>query len=143
MAGFKTSSDDSQPLSEINITPFVDVMLVLLIIFMVAAPLMESGIAVQLPKTSAKALPTKREDPVVVTIRKDQKFFIGKNQVEKDRLLSLLQKKGKNSGSQEVLIRADSELPYGTVAQLMATIKNAGIHKIGLITELESNGKLK
>jgi biopolymer transport protein TolR len=78
MAGFKTSPDESQPLSEINITPFVDVMLVLLIIFMVAAPLMESGIAVQLPKTKSQALPSRKEDPLIISIQKNQKIFLEK-----------------------------------------------------------------
>jgi len=141
MAGFKTGSDDSQPLSEINITPFVDVMLVLLIIFMVAAPLMESGIAVQLPKTTAKALPSKKEDPIVVTLKKNQKIYVGKKEVPQDQIVGFLLKDKKEGKSDEVLVRADSEIPYGNVAKLMALIKNAGIHKIGLVTELESSNK--
>lgn len=134
MGSFKTGSDDSQPLSEINITPFVDVMLVLLIIFMVAAPLMESGIPIQLPKASTKALP-KESDPLILTITKEKKIFLGKVEVSEnllgDKLRSLFDKKDKR----EVLIRADADLPYGVVAATMAAIKNSGIHKIGLVTD--------
>lgn len=143
MAGFKTSPDDSQPLSEINITPFVDVMLVLLIIFMVAAPLMESGIAVQLPKTTSQALPSRKEEPLIISIQKNQKIFLEKKEVSSDQLLSLLKKALKNGKSDEILVRADAELSYGTVAKTMATIKGAGFQKIGLVTEVESNRKKK
>lgn len=143
MAGFKTSPDDSQPLSEINITPFVDVMLVLLIIFMVAAPLMESGIAVQLPKTTSQSLPSRKEEPLIVSIQKNQKIFVGKKEVSPETLSALLKKGLKNSKSDEVLVRADAELPYGVVAKTMATIKGSGFQKIGLITEIESRSKKK
>lgn len=143
MAGFKTSPDDSQPLSEINITPFVDVMLVLLIIFMVAAPLMESGIAVQLPKTASQSLPSRKEEPLIVSIQKNQKIFVGKKEVSPETLSALLKKGLKNSKSDEVLVRADAELPYGVVAKTMATIKGSGFQKIGLITEIESRPKKK
>lgn len=139
MAGFKTGSDESQPLSEINITPFVDVMLVLLIIFMVAAPLMESGIAVKLPKTASKSLPSSKEEPLVITLQKNEKIFVGKKDVRKDQLVTFLIKNNQNKKTDEILVRADSDLPYGSVAEVMAMIKNAGIHKIGLVTELEAS----
>jgi biopolymer transport protein TolR len=137
MAGFKTSSDDSQPLSEINITPFVDVMLVLLIIFMVAAPLMESGISVQLPKAATKSLPME-SDPVVLTITKDKKLFLGKAEISRDSLESKLKETFKKREQKEIFIRADSDLAYGIVASTMALIKNSGVHKIGLMTEVSS-----
>lgn len=134
MAGFRTNSDDSQPLSEINITPFVDVMLVLLIIFMVAAPLLESGIPIQLPKANTKSLP-KEAEPVVLTITKDKKLFIGKMEISKEGLPLKLKNLFVGRDKSEILIRADSDLPYGVVATTMAVIKNSGIHKIGLVTE--------
>lgn len=134
MGSFRTGSDDSQPLSEINITPFVDVMLVLLIIFMVAAPLMESGIPIQLPKASTKALP-KETEPVILTITKEKKLFFGKTEVLESSLAAKLKLIFEKKDKKEILIRADSELPYGVVAETMAAIKNSGIHKIGLVTD--------
>ena len=132
MGGFRMS-EDSGPVSEINITPLVDVMLVLLIIFMVATPMMESGIPLQLPKASAKALP-KDEMPVVLSISKDTRIYLGKEEVDASRLAQRLQTFFKNNSKKEIFIRADQSLPYGVVAQTMATIKSAGIHRIGLVT---------
>lgn len=132
MAGFKLS-DDSGPVAEINITPLVDVMLVLLIIFMVAAPMMETGIPLQLPKATAKALP-KEESPVVMSIAKDTRIYMGREEVDASKLIPYLQEYFKNRKQREIFIRADQSLPYGVVAQTMALIKNAGIHKIGLVT---------
>lgn len=137
MAGFKSSSDDSQPLSEINITPFVDVMLVLLIIFMVAAPLLESGISVQLPKAATKSIPME-SDPVVLTITKDKRLFLGKAEVSRDSLENKLKEAFKKREQKEIFIRADTEIPYGVVASTMALVKNSGINKIGLMTDIAS-----
>lgn len=139
---FKSSSDDSAPLSEINITPFVDVMLVLLIIFMVATPLMESGIPIQLPKAATKALP-KGEDPVVLTLTKDNHLFLGKTEVPLGELEKKLRTVYEKREKQEILIRADASLPYGTVAAAMALVKNAGINKIGLVTDTAETSKRK
>lgn len=131
MGGIRKS--DKGPVAEINITPLVDVMLVLLIIFMVAAPMMESGIPLQLPKASAKALP-KDETPVVLSIAKDTRVFLGREEVELSKLVPTLQSYFKDKAKKEIFIRADEALPYGVVAQTMASIKNAGIHRIGLVT---------
>lgn len=134
MAGFKNSHDDSGALADINITPFVDVMLVLLIIFMVATPLMESGIPLQLPKANTKSLP-RPEDPVILSLNKDSLVFIGKESIALESLPSRLKSAFANRTAQEIFIRADSSLPYGFVAKVMATVKNSGINKIGLVTE--------
>lgn len=133
MAGFKGNSDDSGPVADINITPLVDVMLVLLVIFMVTAPMLESGIPIQLPKASGKALP-KGESPITLNLSKDAKIFLEKEEVPFNNLNSKLQMFYKNRDKQEIYIRADSNLTYGFVAEVMATVKNAGIHKIGLVT---------
>lgn len=133
MAGFKISSDDHGPVSDINITPLVDVMLVLLVIFMVTAPMLESGIPIQLPKASGKALP-KSESPVTLNISKDAKLFLEKEEIPFANLNSRLQQFYKTREKQEIYIRADSSLTYGFVAEVMATVKNAGINKIGLVT---------
>ncbi|NBX91889.1 MAG: biopolymer transporter ExbD [Proteobacteria bacterium] len=140
MASFNSKSDDSAPLSEINITPFVDVMLVLLIIFMVATPLMESGIPIQLPKASAKALP-QGEDPIILTLTKDNHIFLGKAEVPSNELEMKIRSVFEKREKQEILIRADSSLPYGSVAAAMASVKNAGINKIGLVTDATEKSK--
>lgn len=131
--GAMFNSDDQGPMSEINITPFVDVMLVLLVIFMVAAPLLESGIPLELPKASAKALP-KSEAPVTLNITNESKLYLGKEQVFLSSLDETLQKFYKGRKDKQIYIRADGRLPYAFVAQTMATVKMAGIHKIGLVT---------
>ena len=132
MAGFRNLSDDQGPVAEINITPLVDVMLVLLIIFMVTTPLLESGIAIQLPKASAKALP-KEEKPVTLTLTKDSRIFLGKEEVDARSLGQRLLADYANRSTSEIFIRADQSLPYGFVAQTMAIVKGAGINKIGLV----------
>jgi biopolymer transport protein TolR len=133
MAGFRNSSDDYGPVAEINITPLVDVMLVLLVIFMVTAPMLESGIPIQLPKASSKALP-KGETPVTLNISKEGKIFFQKEEIPFNALSSKLQQFYQGRDKQEIYIRADSALTYGFVAEVMATVKNAGILKIGLVT---------
>jgi biopolymer transport protein TolR len=131
--GFKSTSDDSGPLSEINITPLVDVMLVLLIIFMVATPMMETGIPIQLPKASSKALP-KTESPLTLTLTKEARIFINKQEVSYSQLKDKLSNLVKSKNQREIFIRADGALPYALVAQAMATVKEAGLDKIGLVT---------
>ena len=133
MAGFKNLSDDQSPVSDINITPLVDVMLVLLVIFMVTAPMMENGIAIQLPKAASKGLP-KNESPTVLYLSKNSKIFLEKEEVVFGSLSTRLQQVYKNKEKQEIYIKADESLSYGFVAQVMAAVKNAGIHKIGLVT---------
>lgn len=130
---FKTGSDEQGPVAEINITPFVDVMLVLLVIFMVTAPLMESGIPIQLPKASAKALP-KEESPVTLSLTKDSRIFLNNQELPFTDLKKRLQGFYKSRSRKEIFIRADGTLPYAVVAQTMAEVKNAGVDKIGLVT---------
>jgi len=127
--------DESGPMAEINITPFVDVMLVLLIIFMVAAPLMENGIAIQLPKASAKALPKSDEPPVTLNITKDSRIYLNKDEISLNELRKQLLTFYKSKTRKEIFIRADGEIPYSFVAQTMAIVKTAGIDKIGLVTQ--------
>jgi biopolymer transport protein TolR len=143
MAGFKSPQDDS-PMADINITPFVDVMLVLLVIFMVTAPLMEQGIPIQLPKASSKALPPKdTEGHVVLHLTKESRIFVNKEEFQLSVLSPRLRDFYKTRERKEIYIRADASLPYGFVAQVMSTVKNAGIHKIGLVTAPEEPTKEK
>ena len=121
--------------SEINVTPFVDVMLVLLIIFMVTAPLMTQGIDVKLPETSAPAIPSEKER-VMVTVSKDQRVLIDEYPVDLDSLGPKIAAIYQNQqGKQGVFLRADESLPYGFVIKVMGIIREAGIDQIGMVTE--------
>lgn len=129
------SSGGNQPLSEINITPFVDVVLVLLIIFMVTAPLMQQGVEVQLPKTNSKSNVAMKQDDVVLSIDGSKNIFIGKTKVSRKDLTDKLQAIFKNKKNKDLYLEADKSINYGFVVDVMATAKNAGIEKVGLITE--------
>lgn len=116
-------------LSEINVTPFVDVMLVLLVIFMVTAPLLQQGIDVNLPQARGKELPP--SERVIITIKKDGLIYIDKAAVTVEMLKARLA----NTPQREVFLKADKTIPYGLVAEIMGEIKEAGIEKLGMITE--------
>jgi len=121
-------------MSDINVTPFVDVMLVLLIIFMVTAPMMMQGVEVNLPKTTTKHIKT-REDPLILTVNKKREISIENYQIKLEDLESKLQKILKYRRDKEVLLKADRELPYGFVMKVIAGVKRAGIENLGMITE--------
>jgi biopolymer transport protein TolR len=121
-------------MSDINVTPFVDVMLVLLIIFMVTAPMMVQGLDVALPQVTAKPLETK-EEHLMITVNKDQQVFINDFQVTLDTLQDKLSKIIQGRTNPEVYLKADRDVPYGMVAQAMAQIKDAGVDKLGMVTE--------
>ncbi len=127
-------------LSEINVTPFVDVMLVLLIIFMVTAPILYQGVDINLPKVDSRPLPAaEREKKIVITLNEKGEIFIEKKKYSltelKLEIRSLIRKKGKDIREEDVFLRADSKVPYGTVMEIMAEIKKAGVNKLGLVTE--------
>jgi len=126
--------DTKRFMSDINVTPFVDVMLVLLIIFMVTAPMMMQGVEVNLPKTTTKHIKT-REDPLILTVNKKKEISIENYQIRLEDLESKLQKILKYRREKEVLLKADRELPYGFVMKVIAGVKRAGIDKLGMITE--------
>jgi biopolymer transport protein TolR len=127
--------ESSQDLiSDINVTPLVDVMLVLLIIFMVTAPMMMHGVNVNLPKTESKSIKTK-EDPLLLTITKKKLIFIEEYNVELRTLKKKLIKIFANRAEKEILLQADKDVPYGFVIKAMSQVKEAGITKVGMITE--------
>ncbi len=121
-------------MSEINVTPLVDVMLVLLIIFMVTAPMMMQGVEVNLPKTTTKSIKT-TEEPLILSITKKKEIFIEKHKMKLDDLETKIRKIYKYRRDKELLIRADKDVPYGFVIEVMAKAKKAGINKLGMITE--------
>ncbi len=120
--------------SEINVTPLVDVMLVLLIVFMVSAPLMQHGIQVEVPKTSAQTLDEQKE-PVVLVVHKTRKITINNNEIPKADLVKKLAAIFKTRNLKEIFIQADQSISYGYVAEVMADVRRAGITKLGLVTE--------
>ena len=121
-------------MSDINVTPFVDVMLVLLIIFMVTAPMMIEGLNVDLPEATAKPLDSEKEH-LVISIDKNQLVYINDFKVAVDFLGEKLNKILQGRSDREVYLKADKNIPYGIVVQVMAEIKNAGIEQLGMITE--------
>ncbi|MFH1241637.1 MAG: protein TolR [Pseudomonadota bacterium] len=121
-------------MSDINVTPLVDVMLVLLIIFMVTAPMMMQGVEVNLPKTTTKNIKTP-EEPLILTINKEKEIFLEKHVIELDGLESKISKIFENRKEKEILLRADKDVPYGFVIKVVAKVKGAGIDKLGMVTE--------
>lgn len=130
-----TSGGNSKEfMSEINVTPFVDVMLVLLIIFMVTAPMMIQGVNVDLPEATAQPLDSEKEH-LVITIDKDHQVHINDYQVSVESLSEKLMKILQGRSDREVYLKADKNIPYGIVVQVMAKIKDAGVEQLGMITE--------
>ncbi|HWP34910.1 MAG TPA: protein TolR [Thermodesulfobacteriota bacterium] len=123
-------------LSEINVTPFVDVMLVLLVIFMVTAPLVTQGVEVRLPTARARQLEAQRE-PVVVTVARDGRIYINRTEVRLADLRTRIERIFDNraEADREVYLRADAEVPYGVVVRAVAELKRAGVGKLGMVTE--------
>ena len=137
----ETSSD--RLMSDINVTPFVDVMLVLLIIFMVTAPMMVQGVDVALPEATSKPLASEKE-PLIITINKDNQIFINDYQVSVGFVQEKLKKVLENRTDREVYFRADKDIPYGVVVRVMSEIKDAGVDKLGMVTlPMESDTGIK
>ena len=124
------------PIAEINVTPFVDVMLVLLIIFMVTAPLLTSGIKVNLPESSTKVLSEKKE-PVTVTINNKGQIFLQKKKLTEESLITKLFELKKQNKDLKIYIRGDKDLNYGEVINIMGKISKAGFKKVALVTKLK------
>ena len=125
----------ARPLSEINVTPFVDVMLVLLIVFMVTAPLLTVGVPVDLPKTKAQALSQDRE-PLSVSVRRDGSIYLQNTRIAEDALVPRLTAIAANGYDQRIFVRGDRSVDYGRVMQVMALISAAGFTHIGLVTDI-------
>ncbi len=122
-------------MAEINVTPMVDVMLVLLIIFMVAAPLLTAGVPIDLPDSQAKALKDEDDKPIEVALAKDGAMFVGETPVTEERLVTILQSMTNNDPERRIYIRADTNLDYGRVMKILGGINAAGFRKVALISE--------
>jgi biopolymer transport protein TolR len=131
----RASKRSYRPMSEINVTPMVDVMLVLLIVFMVTAPLLTAGVPVDLPKSQAKQIADPDNKPIEVTVTKGGKIFIGETEVEMDRLVSLLTAMTNNDPERRVFIRGDQKLAYGEVMEVIGAINKGGFRKVALISD--------
>jgi biopolymer transport protein TolR len=125
-------------MSEINVTPMVDVMLVLLIIFMVSAPLLTVGVAIDLPQTQAKSLDQHRE-PITVTVNDKGQFYLQNTEYKIEELVPKLQAIAKNGGDERIFVRGDKKVDYGTVMRVMGRLSAAGYRRVALITEVEGN----
>ena len=120
--------------AEINVTPLVDVMLVLLIVFMIAAPLLSVGVPIELPKTDAKSLPSQQE-PITITVDFDGNIFIQEEEITLDDLSSRLVAVSANGYDERIYLRADQDSDYGAVMKVMARVNSAGFSNLGLVTD--------
>ncbi|CAA2143922.1 protein TolR [Methylobacterium bullatum] len=139
MGSVRASGDDeddldSAPMSEINVTPMVDVMLVLLIIFMVAAPLMTTGVPVQLPKTTAAKV-AQAKKPLEISIDKEGKPFLAKDELTPETIMPRLKALAAEDPTQVMLVRGDKEVPYGKIMEVMGLVGQAGFTKVSLIAQ--------
>lgn len=130
-------SRKNNPISDINVTPLVDVMLVLLIVFMVTAPLLTVGVPIELPKTSAKQM-TDDNEPLTITIDKNSKIYIQEMEIDFDDLTEKLEAIGQSNFDQKIYINGDKDISYEVLMKVMAKISSSGYKSIGLVTDIES-----
>jgi biopolymer transport protein TolR len=144
MSGFTVGSNrgrnarrrrSHRAIAEINVTPFVDVMLVLLIVFMVTAPMLTSGVAVDLPQSQASPIRDEDNKPIEVTLNEDGLIFVGETEVEMQRLPIMLNAITQNNPDRRIYVRADERLDYGNVMRILGTLNKAGLKKVALITK--------
>jgi len=128
------NDDDRGMMAQINVTPLVDVMLVLLVIFMVTAPMMQQGVQVNLPKADTKGM-TAQEDTVIVSVDKSGRIFLNRDEIPAGDLRRKLTELFATRTKKEVFLKADAGVPYGEVVRAMADIKGAGIERLGMVTE--------
>jgi biopolymer transport protein TolR len=131
---FSSGGGGKAPVGEINVTPLVDVMLVLLIIFMVSAPMMNTGVEVDLPAAQAPQVEI-NEEKLLLTVGRDQKVYLGRDEVPFERLEATLLANERMKREKELYVQADENVPYGFVVKVIAIVKKAGITKLGLVTD--------
>ena len=133
--GESGDEDDAAPMSEINVTPFVDVMLVLLIIFMVAAPLLTVGVPLELPKTAAQSVPAEPEEPLAVSVTPAGPIRVMNTEVPEEELITRLRAVAEERQSDKIYLRADGSIPYARIMEIMGALNAAGFNNIVLVTE--------
>lgn len=124
-----------RPMADINVTPFVDVMLVLLVVFMITAPLLTSGVSVDLPESDAKQIAEQDNKPLEITVTAGGQIYIGDTEVKQDRLINLLSAMTNNDPNRRIFVRGDQTLSYGTVMDILGSLNGAGFRKVALISE--------
>ena len=129
-------------MSEINVTPFVDVMLVLLVVFMITAPLLTVGVPVDLPKTAASRM-VGQDEPLVITVQADGKVYIQDTEIELARLIPRLSAITENKKDTRIFVRGDKAVAYGRVMEVMGSVNRAGFQRVALITQLPQQGAAK
>jgi biopolymer transport protein TolR len=135
---FNMNGKNRAPMSEINVTPLVDVMLVLLIIFMITAPMLQEGVSVELPQAPGKDLaPSQTKEPVVISVSQEGEIYVNNDKVEPDALTEKVLAATKESESSDVFLKADTKVPYGTVVGIIGRLQSAGIKNLGIITTPE------
>ena len=127
--------DDDPVMADINVTPLVDVMLVLLIIFMIAAPMLHQGIEVALPRAQANPLQMRMEDPLVLSIDRDGKIFLRETPVEIEDLVDQIKAQTEARGDDAVFLKGDREVPYGTIVEVLDVLHRGGIVHVGMVTD--------
>lgn len=135
---FSMNGQRKGPMAEINVTPLVDVMLVLLIIFMVTAPMMQEGVSVVLPKASGSPITqSQQQKEIIISVTKGGKIHLNEKEVQESNLLDSLKKATQDNPNREVYLRADTSVAYGTVVRIIAALKGAGVSNLGMITTPE------
>ncbi len=130
----KLSKDSKGPLSEINIIPLVDVMLVLLIIFMITAPMMQHGMNIDIPKVTTRPLPT-RDEPQILSVTSDKQLVLNEKRLDIKDLKAAIQLLFSNKTNKEIYLRADKNVPYGFVVTCMGIVREAGVEKVNIVTK--------
>ncbi len=127
--------DEDQVVADINVTPLVDVMLVLLVIFMITAPMLHQGVEVALPRMDASTLPEKQDNPLVLTINRDGVIYLQDQPINIDRIVEQLEPLLASRGDKWVLLKGDQAVPYGDVMTVMDVLRRGGISQVGLVTQ--------
>jgi biopolymer transport protein TolR len=133
--GFSGGDEEDGILSEINITPLVDVMLVLLIIFMITAPMLHQGIEVALPKSDSPNLPLRKEDPVILSVNREGMIYIKERPIHPTKLVEVLTPMLRGRDDETVFLKGDRDVPYGRIVEVLDTLHKGGISKVGMVTE--------
>jgi biopolymer transport protein TolR len=140
---FNPGGDSDEPMADINVTPLVDVMLVLLIIFMIAAPMLHQGIEVALPRADAKNLPLRVEDPLIVSIDRDGLVYLREVPVHPSQLVERLLPMIKARGNDSVFLKGDRDVPYGRVIEVLDVLHRGGIVRVGMVTERPTEARAR